>query len=351
MISRKVKKVVNVGGIEIGGNSHISIQSMTNTDTRDVAATTAQIKRLADVGCEIVRLAVPDEAASKALIEIKRISEIPIVADIHFDYKLALQSISAGVDKIRINPGNIGSFDKIKLVADAARDRGIPIRIGVNSGSIEKELLIKYGEASPDAMVESALRHIDMLEKCDFDDIVLSLKSSNVIKTIEAYRQISMICDYPLHVGVTEAGTEFKSTIKSSIGIGTLLAEGIGDTIRVSVTGDPVDEIKIAKSILSTLNLTPGGVDIISCPTCGRCMTDVVSIVSKIEELTKDLDINVKIAIMGCSVNGPGEAKDADIGIACGINEGLLFKKGEIISKVSAEKIVETLMNEIEGAK
>jgi (E)-4-hydroxy-3-methylbut-2-enyl-diphosphate synthase len=350
MIKRKIRKTVNVDGVEIGGNSHISIQSMTNTDSRDVVATVFQITRLTKAGCEIVRLAIPDEEAAVALKEIKINSSIPIVADIHFDYRLALKSIESGADKIRINPGNIGSFDKVKLVADAARDKGIPIRIGVNSGSIEKDLLLKYEGPSPSAMVESALRHVNILEKCGFFDIVLSLKSSDVINTIEAYRQISDACDYPLHLGVTEAGTEFRSTVKSSIGIGTLLSEGIGDTIRVSATADPVEEIKIAKSILSALNLIPSGVDIISCPTCGRCMTDVVSIANKVEELTRGLKKNIKVAIMGCAVNGPGEAKEADIGIACGVNEGLLFRKGEIIKKVPAEKIVETLMNEIKGA-
>lgn len=348
-INRKQTKKVNVRDRSIGGNSPILVQSMTNTDTRDVVSTTNQISRLEDAGCDIIRVAVPDFEAASAIKEIGRSIKIPLVADIHFDYRLALECMKNGVDKIRINPGNIGDREKVKLVVEMAKERKIPIRIGVNSGSVEKHILEKYGGVTAEGMVESALGHAYILEELDFDDIVFSIKASHVPMTIAAYRLMSEKSIYPLHLGVTEAGTVFKGAIKSSVGIGCLLAEGIGDTIRVSLTGDPVEEIKVGREILKSLGILKSGVNFISCPTCGRCRIDLISIAEEIEERLGDTKKNIKIAIMGCAVNGPGEARDADIGIAGGVDEALLFKKGKIIRKIPQDRIVEELLLEIES--
>jgi (E)-4-hydroxy-3-methylbut-2-enyl-diphosphate synthase len=343
--TRKIK----IGNIYVGGDAPVSVQSMTNTDTRNISATVAQILKLEEAGCDIIRCAVPDMEASEALKEITRQIHIPLVADIHFDYNLALSSIKNGVSALRINPGNIGSIERVKLVAEAAKEKGVPIRIGVNSGSLERELLQSYGKVCPEALVESALRHVDILEKLNFNDIVISIKSSNVIQMIESYRLISQKTDYPLHIGVTESGTIWRGTIKSSVGIGTLLCEGIGDTIRVSLTGDPVEEIKVGKEILKSVGYLQEGVEFISCPTCGRTQIDLISIAKEVEERLGTLNKRIKIAVMGCAVNGPGEAREADIGIAGGNGEGLIFKKGEIVKKVKEQDLVEELIKEIEN--
>ena len=348
-IKRKKTRQVKVGDKYIGGNSPISVQSMTNTYTTDIEKTVRQIKSLEEAGCDIVRVAVPNREAAMAIKEIKKSISIPLVADIHFDYRLAIMSIENGADKIRINPGNIGGEDKIRQVVKAAKERNIPIRIGVNSGSVEKDMIEKYGGVTPEGMVESALRHIRILEKFNFNNIVISIKASNVPMTIKAYRLVSEKTDYPLHLGVTEAGTFYRGTIKSAVAIGCLLAEGIGDTIRVSLTGDPVEEVKAGREILKALEIEKKGVEIISCPTCGRCRIDLISIANALEEKLKHCDKNIKIAVMGCAVNGPGEAKEADIGIAGGHGEALLFKKGQIVRKIPQERIIEELMNEIEN--
>ncbi|WP_434283291.1 flavodoxin-dependent (E)-4-hydroxy-3-methylbut-2-enyl-diphosphate synthase [Clostridium botulinum] len=345
---RKSTKKVKVGSIYVGGDSPISIQSMTNTDTRDVKSTLNQINKLEKIGCDIIRCAVPDIEASEALKIITKESKIPVVADIHFDHKLALESIKNGVDALRINPGNIGSMERVKMVAEAAKGKSIPIRVGVNSGSLKKDILDKYGRVCPEALVESALQHVNILEKCNFNDIVISIKSSNVIQMIESYRLISEKVNYPLHLGVTEAGTTFRGTIKSSVGIGTLLAEGIGDTIRVSITGDPLEEIKIGKEILRSLGYVNEGIEFVSCPTCGRTNIDLISIAEEVEKRLLNCNKNIKVAVMGCVVNGPGEAREADIGIAGGRGEGLIFKKGEIIKKVKEKNIIDELIKEIE---
>lgn len=347
MIERKKTRKIKIGNIFIGGDSPITIQSMTNTDTRDVKSTLNQINDLKKAGCEIVRCAAFDEDACNALKEIVKNTDIPVVADIHFDYRLALKSIENGVSAIRINPGNIGSRERIKLVADAAKEKNIPIRVGVNSGSLEKDLLEKYGKVCPEALVESALRNIEILDDFNFSDIVISIKSSDVLQMIESYRMISEKVDFPLHLGVTEAGTKFRGTIKSSIGIGTLLSEGIGDTIRVSLTDDPVEEVKAANEILKSLGLKKG-VEIISCPTCGRTQIDVINIAKKVEDKLSDCNKNLKVAIMGCIVNGPGEAREADVGIAGGKGEGLIFKKGKIVKKVKEENLIDELFKEID---
>lgn len=331
----------------MGGDAPISVQSMTNTDTRDAKATIEQIAHLQDAGCDIVRVAVPDMEAAYAVGEIRKAIRIPLVADIHFDYRLALECMKNGADKIRLNPGNIGGQDRVKAVADMARERQIPIRIGVNSGSVEKSIIQKYGGVAPEGMVESALAHARMLEDADFDAIAISIKASSVPMTIAAYRLLSQKCSYPLHIGVTEAGTPYKGTIKSSVGIGCLLAEGIGDTLRVSLTGDPVEEIRVGKQILKSLGIIQEGIEIVSCPTCGRTRVDLIGIASTIEPILDKIDKKIKVAIMGCAVNGPGEAKDADIGIAGGVNEVLLFKKGEVIRKIPQERAVEELIKEI----
>lgn len=348
MMDRANSKRIKIGNTYIGGNSKITVQSMTNTDTRNVDATVEQILRLEAAGCDIIRCAVPDEEAVAALKGIVKQIHIPLVADIHFDYRLALKSIENGVSALRINPGNIGSIEKVEAVAAAAKEKNIPIRIGVNSGSLEKELLDKYGKVCSEALVESALKHVRILEKVNFDDIVISIKSSDVLMMIDSYRLISKRVDYPLHVGVTEAGTVWRGTIKSSIGIGTLLCEGIGDTIRVSLTGDPVEEIKVGKEILRSIGYISDGVQFVSCPTCGRTQIDLINIAKEVEERLKDCKKNIKVAVMGCVVNGPGEAREADIGIAGGKGEGLIFKKGEILKKVKENELVDELINEIE---
>lgn len=347
-MSKNKTRTVYVGNVPIGGKNSVSVQSMTNTDTRDASATAAQINALAAAGCDIVRIAVPDEAAANAVRKIKKHIKIPLVADIHFDYKLALMCMENGVDKVRINPGNIGSRDKIRAMCEVAKQKHIPIRIGVNGGSLEKQLLQKYGSPTPQALVESALSHAKLLEDCGFYDIVLSLKASDVPTMIEAYRLASESCAYPLHLGVTEAGTYESGIVKSSVGIGALLSDGIGDTIRVSLTDDPVREVAAGIEILKALGLRKNGVTFVSCPTCGRCQIDLIKIANQVYELTKNIDRNIKIAVMGCAVNGPGEARDADIGIAGGKGEGLLFKKGEIVRKVPQDSIVSALMQEIE---
>lgn len=347
-IGKSNTKKIKIGSTFIGGDSSITVQSMTNTDTRDVGATVLQIKKLEDAGCDIVRVAVPDNEAAQAIKEIKKAISIPLVADIHFDYRLAIQSIENGADKIRINPGNIGGRERVKKVVETADKHQVPIRIGVNSGSIEKHILEKYKGVTPEGMVESALNHAEMLEDFGFDRIIFSIKASNVPLTIAAYRLLSKKTKYPLHIGVTEAGTIYKGTIKSSVGIGCLLTEGIGDTLRVSLTGDPVEEVKVGNEILKTLGLKKYGIELISCPTCGRTEIDLVEIARKVEDKLKLLNKDIKVAIMGCAVNGPGEAREADIGIAGGKGEALLFKKGEIIRKLPGDRIAEELLAEIE---
>lgn len=348
IMMNKTTRIVNVGGVKIGGGNPVSIQSMCNTDTRDVASTVGQIKALEEAGCEIIRVAVPDMTAAEAIADIKKQINIPLVADIHFDYKLALECIKNGIDKVRINPGNIGSRDRVKLVADAARANGIPIRIGVNGGSLEKELVAKYGGATADALVESALGHIEILDDLNFTDIVVSIKISNVSVMLEAYRKFSRICDIPLHIGVTESGTERMGTVKSSVGIGALLSEGIGDTMRVSLTADPVKEICLAKDILSVLGMREDKVEFVSCPTCGRTQVDLINIANEVERNLQNVNKKIKVAVMGCAVNGPGEARDADIGLAGGKGECLLFKKGKPFKKVPEKIAVQELLSEIE---
>ncbi|MCQ4698155.1 flavodoxin-dependent (E)-4-hydroxy-3-methylbut-2-enyl-diphosphate synthase [Paeniclostridium sordellii] len=348
---RRLSKEVSVGSLKIGGNNPISIQSMTNTDTRDAKATIDQIKRLEEVGCDVVRVAVPDMEAAKNIGEIKKNVNIPIIADIHFDYRLALEAIDQGVDGVRINPGNIGSIDRVKMVVNKCREKNLKIRIGVNGGSLEKELLEKYGSATAEALVESAMGHVKILEDLDFYNIVISLKSSDIYKTLDAYELIAKKVDYPLHIGITESGSVKKGTIKSSIGVGALLLKGIGDTIRISLTGDPTEEVIVGKEILRSLDLLNDKIKVISCPTCGRCNIDLISVVNEVEEKINKVDKDITVAIMGCAVNGPGEAKEADIGIAGGKGEGLLFKKGEIIRKINGDKLVDELLAEIENYK
>ena len=336
-------KQIMVGGVPIGGGAPVTIQSMTNTRTDDVEATLHQIRTLAAAGCEIIRVAVPDMAAAKAVGKIKEESPIPVVVDIHFDYKLALEAIAAGADKVRINPGNIGGADHVKAVAQACARRGVPIRIGVNGGSLEKPLLAKYGGVCPEAMVESAFGHIRLLNQFDFDDICVSLKSSSVPMTMKAYRLMSQASDYPLHIGVTEAGTVRMGTLKSAVGIGGLLALGIGDTMRVSLSADPVEEVYAAKEILKAAGVRKEGAELVSCPTCGRTRIDLIALANEVEERLKTVDKPITVAVMGCVVNGPGEASAADCGIAGGVGEGLLFKKGQIVKKVPQEQLVDEL--------
>ena len=345
---RRKTREINIGGVKIGGDNPIAIQSMCNTDTRNVKATVDQIKRLEKAGCEIIRVAVPDMEAAECIRDIKKSIDIPLVADIHFDYRLALRCMENGIDKIRINPGNIGSADRVKQVADMAKRNGIPIRIGVNSGSLEKNLVEKYGGVTPQGLVESALGHIKLLEENDFYDIAVSIKASNVPFSVEVYELLSDTVDYPLHVGITEAGTVWGGTVKSAVGIGAILSRGIGDTIRVSLTGDTVEEIYAAKEILKRLELRKFGVEFISCPTCGRTSIDLIKIANEVEERVRNIDKNIKVAVMGCAVNGPGEAREADIGIAGGHGEGLIFKKGQILRKVPEDRLVEELLKEIE---
>ena len=339
---------VKAGSVKIGGGADISVQSMLNVPSTDIEGSVKQAVELEKAGCKIIRAAIPNMDAVKLIPALKEAVSAPIVADIHFDYRLALEACAAGVDKIRINPGNIGSDDRVKAVADACRARNIPIRIGVNSGSLEKEILAKYGHPTPQALCDSALYHASLLEKFDFTDIVLSMKSSTVSTMVKAYELASEQCDYPLHLGVTEAGTERMGIIKSAAGIGSLLMHGIGDTIRVSLTADPVKEVYAAYDILKALDIEKGGIQFVSCPTCGRTRIDLVKIAGEVEERLKDCKKNLKVAVMGCVVNGPGEAREADIGIAGGDGCGLVFKKGEIICKVSEDKLVDALIDEIE---
>lgn len=348
MFTREETRAVFVGGVQIGGQSDVVIQSMTTTDTRDVDATLRQIERLAEVGCQIVRLAVINEDAAKAIKDIKKRSPLPLIADIHFDYKLALTALESGIDKIRINPGNIGSMEKVKKVVDACQERKIPIRIGVNSGSIEKEILEKYGHPTAEGLVESAMKHVEILEAFNFQDIVVSLKASNVPMMIKAYHLMADKRNYPLHVGVTEAGTIFAGSIKSAIGIGSVLSSSIGDTIRVSLTGDSTEEIKVAKEILKSLEIRTNGPEMISCPTCGRAQIDLITLANKVENIIQQIDQPIKVAVMGCAVNGPGEAREADVGVAGGHGEGLIFRHGEIVRKIKEDQLFEELIKEIE---
>ena len=339
---------VKAGGVEIGGGAPISVQSMLNIPSTDIEGSVRQAKQLADAGCEIIRIAIPDMAAIGLIEPIKNAVNVPIVADIHFDYRLALEAVAAGIDKVRINPGNIGSDDRVHEVVKACRTRNIPIRIGVNSGSLEKHILAKYGSPTAEALCESALYHASLLEKFDFYDIVLSMKSSTVSTMIKAYELASEKCDYPLHLGVTEAGTERMGIIKSAAGLGSLLLRGIGDTVRVSLTDEPVKEVFAAKDILKAIDIDTGGVKFISCPTCGRTRIDLIGIANEVQEKLRSCKKNITVAVMGCAVNGPGEAREADIGLAGGDGVGLIFKKGEIIRKVSEAELVSALMEEIE---
>ena len=345
---KKVTRQIHIGSVAIGGDAPCSVQSMCSTDTRDVATTLAQIKGLAEVGCEIVRCAVPDMEAAVALGQIKRQSPIPVIADIHFDYKLALRVLEGGIDGLRLNPGNIGDRWKVAEVVKAASERKVPIRIGVNAGSLEKELLERYGHPTAEAMAESALGHIRILEELNYREIKVSLKASDVMKTVSAYRLLSEKVDYPLHIGITEAGTIFSGTIKSSVGLGILLADGIGDTMRVSLTGDVLDEVRVGYEILKSLGLRQRGVNFVSCPTCGRCQINLVKVAEEVEQRLRGVDKRITVAVMGCSVNGPGEAREADVGIAGGKGEGLLFRHGEIIRKVPEDKLADALLEEID---
>lgn len=343
-----MKKQIVVGGVPIGGGAPVTIQSMTNTPTRNVEATVEQIRRLAAAGCEIIRVAVPDMEAAQAVGEIKKQISIPLVVDIHFDYRLALEAVKQGCDAVRINPGNIGSPDRVAAVAAACKERGVPIRIGVNGGSLEKPLLAKFGGATPEALVESAFGHIKLLEDCDFTDICISLKSSSVPVTMGAYKLMDEKSAYPLHIGVTETGTPKMGILKSAVGIGGLLALGIGDTIRVSLSADPVEEVYAARDILKAAGVRKEGPELISCPTCGRTQIDLIGLANEVEERLKAVDKPITVAVMGCVVNGPGEASAADVGLAGGVGEGLLFKKGEIIKKVPQDKLVDELFHLIE---
>ena len=342
-----MSKIVQIGNRVIGGGNPILIQSMTNTKTEDVAATVDQINCLAAVGCDIIRCAVPTMEAAAALKEIKKQVSIPVVADIHFDYRLAIAAMENGADKIRINPGNIGSAERVKAVVDVAKERNIPIRVGVNSGSLEKELVAKYHGVTAEGIVESALDKVKWIEDMGYDNLVISIKSSDVMMCVKAHELIAKQTEHPLHVGITESGTIISGNIKSSIGLGLILNQGIGDTIRVSLTGDPLEEIKSAKLILRTLGLRKGGIEVVSCPTCGRTQIDLIGLANKVENMVADIPLDIKVAVMGCVVNGPGEAKEADIGIAGGIGEGLLIKHGEIVKKVPEAELLETLRNEL----
>ena len=349
MYTRKDTRVVNIGGVKIGGGNPIAIQSMTNTPTQDPEKTVAQILALEKAGCEIIRCTVPDETAAKAISVIKKQIHIPLVADIHFDYKMAIAAMENGADKIRINPGNIGGREKLNEVVKVAKERNIPIRVGVNSGSLEKELVEKYGGVTAKGIVESALDKVHMIEDAGYDNLVISIKSSNVLMCVEAHDLIAEAVNYPLHVGITEAGTLIGGNIKSSIGLALILSKGIGDTVRVSLSGDPVEEIKSAKTILRTLGLRKGGIEVVSCPTCGRTKIDLIGLANKVEEMVQDYDLDIKVAVMGCAVNGPGEAKEADIGIAGGVGEGLLIKKGEIVKKVPENELLSVLKYELDN--
>lgn len=344
---KKATRQIHIGSVAIGGDAPCSVQSMCSTDTRDVTATTDQIRRLAGVGCEIVRCAVPDMDAAVALGQIKKLSPIPVIADIHFDYKLALRVLEEGIDGLRLNPGNIGEKWKVAEVVKSAAERKVPIRIGVNAGSLEKELLERYGHPTAEAMAESALGHIRILEELDYREIKVSLKASDVMKTVSAYRLLSERVDYPMHIGITEAGTIFSGTIKSSVGLGILLADGIGDTMRVSLTGDVLDEVRVGYEILKSLGLRQRGVNFVSCPTCGRCQINLVKVAEDVEQRLQGIDKRITVAVMGCAVNGPGEAREADVGIAGGKGEGLLFRHGEIVRKVPEDQLADALIEEI----
>ena len=346
-MKRESTKVIQIGTVKIGGGNPIAIQSMTNTKTEDVEAPVAQILALEAVGCEIIRCAVPTMEAAKAIKGIKKRIHIPLVADIHFDYKLAIAAIENGADKIRINPGNIGDKERVRQVVEKAKEYQIPIRVGVNSGSLEKELVEKYGGVTAEGIVESALDKVSQIEDLGYDNLVVSIKSSDVMMCVKAHELISEKCNYPLHIGITESGTITSGNIKSSVGLGIMLYQGLGDTIRVSLTGDPVEEIKSAKLILKTLGLRKGGIEVVSCPTCGRTQIDLIGLANQVENMVADIPLDIKVAVMGCVVNGPGEAKEADIGIAGGVGEGLLIKKGQIIKKVKEEELLETLRQEL----
>ena len=348
---REHTKIIKIGNKRIGGGNPILMQSMTNTKTEDVETTAAQILRLEAAGCDIIRCAVPTMEAAKALGEIKKRIHIPLVADIHFDYRLAIAAMEHGADKIRINPGNIGSADRVKAVVDVAKERGIPIRVGVNSGSLEKELVEKYHGVTAEGLVESALDKVRIIEELGYDNLVISIKSSDVMMCARAHELIAGQTDYPLHVGITEAGTLFSGNIKSAVGLGIILSQGIGDTIRVSLTGDPVEEIKSAKLILKTLGLRRGGIEVVSCPTCGRTKIDLIRLANQVETMAAEYPLDIKVAVMGCVVNGPGEAKEADIGIAGGIGEGLLIRHGEVVKKLPEGELLEALRQELENWK
>lgn len=350
-MERMKTREIQIGSVTIGGNHPIAIQSMTNTKTQNVKATVAQILKLEQAGCQIIRCTVPDMEAAKAFSEIKKQIHIPLVADIHFDYRLAIAAMENGADKIRINPGNIGSAQKLKAVVDAARERNIPIRVGVNSGSLEKELLEKYHGVTAEGLVESALDKVRMIEEYGYRNLVISIKSSDVMMCVRAHELIAAQTDYPLHVGITEAGTVTSGNIKSAIGLGLILHQGIGDTIRVSLTGDPVEEIKSAKLILRTLGLRKGGVEVVSCPTCGRTSIDLIHLANEVEALVSDIPLNIKVAVMGCVVNGPGEAREADLGICGGKGVGLIIRRGEVLRRVPEERLLEELKHELENWK
>ena len=344
---RDQTKEISIGSVKIGGGNPVAIQSMTNTKTEDVESTVAQILKLEAAGCDIIRCAVPTFEAAEAVKEIKKRIHIPLVADIHFDHRLAVSAIENGADKIRINPGNIGSEEKVREVVDKAKEYGVPLRVGVNSGSLEKHLIEKYGGVTAEGIVESALDKVRMIEKMEYDNLVVSIKSSDVMMCVKAHELIARECPYPLHVGITESGTVYSGNVKSSVGLGIILYEGIGDTIRVSLTGDPSEEIRTAKLILKTLGLKKGGIEVVSCPTCGRTKIDLIGLANEVEKMVADIPLDLKVAVMGCVVNGPGEAREADIGIAGGIGEGLLIKKGEIIKKVKEDKLLDTLREEL----
>ncbi|UFS70259.1 flavodoxin-dependent (E)-4-hydroxy-3-methylbut-2-enyl-diphosphate synthase [Geomonas sp. RF6] len=347
---RKPTRQIQIGNVKIGGGAPVSVQSMCSTDTRDTKSTLDQIVRLAAAGCEIVRCAVPDMDAALALSTIKAGSSLPLIADIHFDYRLALKALEAGVDGLRLNPGNIGERWKVAEVVKAAAERQVPIRIGVNGGSLEKEILAKYGHPTAEALVESALGHVRILEELGYQEIKVSIKVSDVMRTVEAYRLLSSAIDYPLHIGVTEAGTVFSGTIKSAVGLGILLADGIGDTMRVSLTGDPVHEVRVAYDILKAVGARKRGINFVSCPTCGRCQIDLIPVAEEVERRLQDVKEEITVAVMGCAVNGPGEAREADFGIAGGKGEGLLFKHGEVIRKVPESEMANALIEEVERA-
>lgn len=346
-MTREDTKVIQIGTVKIGGGNPVAIQSMTNTKTEDVEATVQQILALEVAGCQIIRCAVPTMEAAEAIREIKKRIHIPLVADIHFDYRLAIAAIENGADKIRINPGNIGDRSRVQAVVDKAKEYNIPIRVGVNSGSLEKPLLEKYGGVTAEGIVESAMDKVRLIEEMGYDNLVVSIKSSDVLMCVKAHELIAKQCPYPLHVGITESGTVLSGNIKSSVGLGIILYQGIGDTIRVSLTGDPLEEIKSAKLILKTLGLRKGGIEVVSCPTCGRTKIDLIGLANQVENMVADIPLDIKVAVMGCVVNGPGEAKEADIGIAGGIGEGLLIKKGEIIKKVKEEQLLSVLREEL----